>query len=194
MADQLATPQQLANLLQLTWADLSADQQATLTMLVELATAKVQDACGQRLVDAESTAVIDVEMWECDRYLPLPQRPVRSVESVEIDGEACTDYLLRSQQLWRLYGWNVNSSAPTQVTVAFTHGYLDGDQALQPAVNDTLVLARMGWGNPSGVTGESLDDYRVTYAEADARMQVTPPMRDALIAAYGTGAYVVGSR
>lgn len=185
MADQLVTSAELETFLQET---LDAD---TATLLVELSTAKVQAACGQRLVQATSTFVIDVDMWVCDEYLPLPQWPVQSVASVDIDGEPCTDWLLRKQQLWRLAGWNVNPTAPTQVTVTgCVHGYPDGAQGLELARGVALSLAAAGYGNPSGIVSEGIDDYRVTYAEAEPRMQISASVRDMLRAAYGVGAYV----
>jgi hypothetical protein len=197
MADQLATPQDLASLLQLTYASLSAAQQATLTMLVELATAKVQRmAGGQRIVDTTDTAVIDVTD-PCDLYLPLPQWPVISVTSVELDGTALvvgTDVFLRSQMLWRSSGWMNRYSPPSQAVVTSRHGYIAGSQWLQLARDHTLSLAVMGWGNPTGATSEAIDDYRVTYAQADARMQPTEQMRAAISDAYGTSAYAVSVR
>ena len=193
MADRLVTPQELASFLQLTYADLTTVQQANLALVVEVATGKVQSAAGQRLVDTTSTALIDVDICEFGPWLPLPQLPVRSVSSVLIDGVAATDWYLRRQQLWRLNGWNVNSSAPTQVTVAHTHGYMAGDQALEPARGMTFALGAAGSSNPTGAASEQIDDYRITYAEADARMQVTGSMRDLLRSTYGTTAYVTGS-
>ena len=194
-ADMLATPQDLASLLQLDYDSLTPAQQATMTMLVELATAKVQRAAGgQRIVEATSTAVIDVEPWHCDEYLALPQMPVRSVESVEIDGNPISDWRLSAQKLWRASGWRGNWSEPTQVKVTYTHGYQPGSQWLQLARDVTLSLARMGFGNPGGVMSEAIDDYRVTYAEADARMEMTEHMRQAIADAYGISAYVTGSR
>jgi hypothetical protein len=191
MADQLVTPSELASFLQ---QDVDT---ATANLLINLATAKVQAACGQRLVSATSTFVIDVDMCECDHYLALPQMPVRSVGSVLIDGVADTTWLLRSQRLWRLYGWNTNPNAPTQVTVqTVAHGYLAGAQGLELARDYTFALAGAGYSNPSGgaVQSEQIDDYRVSYADADARMQVSPFMRDQLRAAYGSPAYVTSSR
>jgi hypothetical protein len=188
MADQLVTPSELASEMQ---QDLDT---ASAVLVIEMATGKVQGAAGQRLVDATDTAVIDVEIGDCDPYLSLPQLPVRSVASVLIDGVADTTWLLRGQRLWRRYGWSVNRSQPTQVKVLNTHGYLAGSQFLQPARAMVFALAQVGYGNPSGATSESLDDYKVTYAEADARMQITGSMRDQLQALYGTGAYVLGSR
>lgn len=188
MADQLATPADLASLLQ---QDLDA---STANMLLELATAKVQRAAGgQRIVDTTDTAIIDVEPWHTDRYLALPQLPVRSVSAVLIDGVASTDWLLRNQKLWRACGWGL-SCQPTQVTVTYAHGYPTGSQWLQLARDATLSLAKLGYGNPSGATSEAIDDYRVTYAEADARMQMTEQMRQAIADAYGTSTYVTSSR
>lgn len=195
MADQLATPQDLASLLQLDYAALTAAQQATMQMLVELATGKVQRAAGgQRIVDATDTAVIDVNPGDCDRYLALPQLPVRSVAAVLIDGTAVTDWRLSQQMLWRSAGWSRSWCEPTQVTVTYTHGYPTGSQWLQLARDHTLTLARMGMGNPAGALSEALDDYRVSYAEADARMQMTEFMRQAIADAYGISAYSTGSR
>ncbi len=194
MADQLASPQDLASLLQLEWATLSATQQATMTMLVELATGKVQRAAGgQRIVDIADTAVIDVtDPW--DPYLALPQLPVRSVDEVRLDGAVITDWALRSQMLWRACGWMRTWSPPSQVAVVYTHGYATGSQWLQVARDHTLSVAKVGWGNPTGAISQAIDDYRVTYAQADARMQLTEQASQAIADAYGAGAYVTSSR
>lgn len=189
MADQLVTPSELASFLQ---QDVDT---ATATLLIEMATGKVQAAAGQRLIEATSTFLIDVDV--CSPWTPwleLPQRPVQSVTSVEIDGEAVTDWYLRSQRLWRLNGWNVNASAPSQVTVVATCGYPSGAQYLQLARDMCLALAGAGYGNPSGASTEQIDDYRVSYTEAHARMQVTPAMRDLLRDAYGVTAFVTSSQ
>lgn len=197
MADQLATPQDLASFLQLgAYASLSADKQATLTMLVELATAKVQRAAGgQRIVATTTTgAVIDLQPGYDDCYVPLPQLPVRAVASVALNGTAVTDYYLRSQCLWRATGWSGWSYIPPQLITTYDHGHLAGAQALQLARNYVLQLARGGWGNPLGQTSKAIDDYRVTYAEADARMVLPPAAEEAIADAYGTSAYVSVSR
>ena len=195
MADQLATPQDLASLLQLDYASLSSDQQATMTMLVELATAKVQRAAGgQRIVEATDTEVVDVTERACDLYLPLSQFPVRSVAAVVLDGSAITDFYLRRQMLWRANGWLLSCDPPSQALVTYTHGYADGSQWLQHGRDMTLSLARLGWGNPGGASSEAIDDYRVTYAEADARMQVTDYMAASIADAYGVSAYSTGTR
>jgi hypothetical protein len=107
---------------------------------------------------------------------------------------AITDWYLRSQKLWRALGWSTNATAPSQVTVTYSHGLLAGAQDLGLARDFTLALAAAGYGNPGGVaSSEQIDDYRVTYADADSRMRVTDSMRDQLRAAYGRPAYVTSS-
>lgn len=200
--DLLATPEELATYLQLgPYASLTPAKQASLTMLAQMATAKIQRAAGgQRIVAAVTTgAVIDLPAGHDDQYAALPQLPVRQVLSVAVDGTAITDYYLRSQALWRLRGWRGTGygnvyTRPTQLTVSYAHGHLPGSQALQPARTWALELARGGYGNPKGVTSEAIDDYRVTYAEADARMQIPSGVASAIAAAYGTSAYVTMSR
>lgn len=187
-ADLLATPSDLASLLQ---RDVDT---ATATLLLELATAKVQRAAGgQRIVDVTDTAVLDISD-PYDLYLPLPQLPVRSVDEVVLDGVTITDWYLREQQLWRAVGWMQSYSPPSQAVVTYTHGYTAGSQYLQLAKDACLSLAQMGYGNPDAVTSEQIDDYRVSYADADARMQMTNYMRSALASAYGAGSHVVSAR
>lgn len=195
MADQLVTPQELATFLLIDYAGLSALGQANLSLLIDMATGKVQAAAGQLLVELTTSPNIDVDFHECDEYLPLPQRPVQSVAAVLIDGVACTDYVLRKQMLWRLLGWNVNVSQPTQVIPTYTHGFPTGARGLQLARDMTFGLAAAALDNPGGsISAESIDDYRVQYASAEARMQVTPSMRDMLADEYGTSAYTTSSR
>jgi hypothetical protein len=197
MADQLATPQDLASFLQLgAYASLTAAKQATIVMLVELATSKVQRAAGgQRILEATSTGtVIDLPPGYDDQYVPLPQRPVRSVASVLLNGTAVTDFYVRSHSLWRLSGWTGWSSVPPQITTTYGHGHPAGSQALQFARTTVMELARGGWGNPLGQTSKAIDDYRVTYAEADARMVLPQPTVEALAQQYGISAYVTASR
>lgn len=189
MADQLATPGDLASALQ---RDLDL---STATLLLELATAKVQRAAGgQRILAATTTAglfAVDDENWE--PYLPLAQFPVRSASVVLLDGTAVTDWYLRNQMLWRAAGWRTTST-PALVTVTYEHGHTAGSQYLQLARGATLALAQLGYGNPDNAKSEAIDDYRVDYGEADQRMQLTDHLQQALMAEYGTSAYVTSSR
>lgn len=187
MADMLATLEDLTKLLPGVDSD-------TGTMLLELATSRVQRAAGgQRILEVTDTAIIDVRS-SCDPYLPLPQLPVMSVDTVLLDGTAITDWYVREQQLWRASGWMASWSPPSQATVTYTHGHPDGSQYLQLARDATLSLAVVGAGNPTAATSEQIDDYRVTYADADARMQMTESLREAIAGQYGTSTYITGSR
>jgi hypothetical protein len=188
VADQLATPADLAAMLQ------SDVDTATATMLIELATSRVQGAVGQRIIDLTDTALIDVDDYaNWSQWLELPQHPIRTVTTVVLDGSTITDYLLRKQKLWRLNGWLTNFWMPSQVAVTYSHGFPAGSQYLQLARSATLALAKMGYGNPAGLAGESIDDYRVTYDQASARMELGEPLRAALVAAYGTASHVTVS-
>jgi len=185
VADQLATVADLEALLQTTIPA------ATATLLLELATSVVQAAAGQRIVDVTDTAVVDV--LEQSLWLDLPQYPIRSVTSVELDGTVITDFHLRRQRLFRASGWLESYDPPSQAVVDYDHGLVDGSQYLQLGRNMTLSLAAAGYGNPSGVESESIDDYRVSYQEALSRMELTPFMREAIVNAYGRSAYVTSS-
>lgn len=198
--DMLVAPEELATFLQLgPYASLTPAKQASLTMLVQMATAKIQRAAGgQRIVAATTVgAVIDLPAGYDDQYVALPQSPVRQITSVAVNGSAVTDYYFRSQMLWRHVGWGWETGyrgTPPQLTVTYTHGHLPGSPALQPARTWALELSRGGWGNPKGVTSEAIDDYRVTYSEADARMAIPAGVQQAIADAYGNSAYVTLSR
>lgn len=185
MADQLATQADLEAILQRTVAA------PTATLLLELATSVVQGAAGQRIVNVTDTAVIDVT--EPGRWLDLPQYPIRTVVSVTLDGTAITDWSIRQQRLYRSIGWMQRLDPPSQAVVQYAHGLVAGSQYLQLGRNMTLSLAAAGYGNPTLVESEAIDDYRVTYAEALSRMELTEFMRAAIVNAYGRSAYVTSS-
>lgn len=202
MADQLATPTDLAALLQ------SDVDTSTATLLIEMATAIVQQACGgQRIVQV----VGDVLTMGCysDSWLDLPQIPVTAVASVVLDGvtlTANTDYKLIGNRIWRRYGWQANLGypwdwsyswahatippgypvqEPSTVVVTCTHGYAAGSQDLQLARSAVLSLARSGYSNPSGASSESIDDYSVTFDAMVAQMDAAPHLKAALNKKYG---------
>lgn len=190
MADMLATVEDLASLLQVGDLDRS-----TATLLIETATARVQAAAGgQRIVDLTDTALIDVDdptQWS--QWLDLPQYPIRSVATVVIDGAAVTDFLLRKQKLWRLNGWLTNFWSPSQTAVTYSHGYQAGSQYLQLGRQMTLSLAASVIANPSQLMSEAIDDYKVQFAEAASRMELSEFSRKAIRDAYGVDTYVTVS-
>lgn len=186
MADQLATPEDLAALLQM---DLDL---ATATVVIEAATAVVQEAAGrppQRLVLVENDEA--TLLGTTDSWLDLPQRPVTDVTSVTLDGGLITDHTRFGSRLWRSCGWAASACAPSTVQVVYSHGYPPGHQVLQLARSAVLSLARVTYANPTGQTSERLDDYAVAYAAVAAAMEASPHLRAGIRRQYGRGAGLV---
>ena len=183
MADQLATPEDLASLLQ---KDLDA---ATATLLVEIATAVVQAEVRQRLVQVvDDTATL---LGSAESWLDLPQRPVTEVKSVTIDGEPVAegsgsgDYRRFGSRLWRDGGWATRWTEPSTVEVVYTHGYAPDAQELQLARGAELSIIRDWYDNPSSVTSEKIDDYAATYSALASRLEASTYLRAALRRQYG---------
>lgn len=190
MADQLATPQDLAALLQ---QDLDA---STAAVVLEAATAVVQEAAGgQRILEVEDDEFQLV--GGLSNWLDLPQRPVQSVASVGLDGTALSagtasgTYRLSGASLYRDLGWYSEIYVPADIAGVYTHGYPAGHQGLQLARHATLSLARAAYANPSGVAREQIDDYAVAFEAAAAAMQASPAVRAALRRQYGRRASFV---
>lgn len=191
MADMLASPEDLAALLQ---RDLSTVE-ASATLALEAATAVVQAMAGQRIVRATTT---DAIVWGgADPVLVLPERPVISVTSVTYGGSALTEgtasgtWRLARDGIWRDLGWLEVAGEPSPVTVTWTHGYLDSDQEAQLGRGFTLSLARNLFTNPGGAVREQIDDYAVAYAEASAALAAQPGATALLRKQYGRRAAMV---
>lgn len=201
MADQLATPEDLASLLERD--DIDAYKAG---VLVEIATSIVQDAAaGQRIVQVVGDVMPLI--GTTDSWLDLPQIPVTAVISVELDGNvlaAGTDYKVFGNRIWRRSGWQSNwgqwdhpyparqrlydwwpPNEPSAVIVTNTHGFPAGDQRLQSGRGAVLSLCTGAYGNPTGASAESIDDYRVTYDKLAAQMETSPHLAASLRRKYG---------
>lgn len=186
MADQLASPSDLASLLQ---QDLDA---STATLLVEVGTAVVQAAAGQqRIVQVTDTATV---IGTTDSWLDLPQIPVTAVSSVTIDGVAQTlgvpgsggsTYRVHGNRLWRGDGWQIYCGEPSKVVVGCTHGYAAGLQELQLGRGAVLSIIKGAYAAPSGATRISIDDYTEAYEALSAQMDASPSLKAALHKQYG---------
>jgi len=177
VADQLATPSDLASFLQ---QDLDA---STANLLINCGTGVVQATTGQRIVRATTTPSIPGG-WS--QWLDLPQWPVVSVASVELDGEVITDWSLIGVRLWRPGGWQA-SSRPSVVEPTYTHGYDPADQYLQFARSAALSLCAPFYSNPDGASSVKIDDYAATYTAMSSSMAANSKLSDLLRAAYGAG-------
>lgn len=208
MADQLATPEDLASLLERD--DIDAYKAG---VLVETATAIVQEAAGGQRIVQVAGDVLPI-MGTTDSWLPLPQLPVTAVTSVVLDGTTLTvgtDYQVFGNRLWRGVGWQTNlgwpmdwprtawpgftwansTASPSLAVVTYTHGYAPGAQELQLARSAVLSICTGAYGNPQGLKSESIDDYSATYAALSGQMEATPFLKTALAKKYGRRAGIV---
>lgn len=193
MADMLASNVDLATLLGKESPDELDNSSGTLAL--EVSTAVVQAAAGQRIVRATTT---DGVLWGgADRVLPLPERPVVSVASVTYAGSLLTQgtasgtWRLAPDGIWRDLGWTECSGEPSQVLVTWTHGYLPEDQGIQLGRGVALSLARGLFVNPEGVVREQIDDYAVAYSEAQTALEAQPSLVALLRKQYGRKAAMV---
>lgn len=169
--------------------------------MLDVASAVVRDAAGSPISETDSTVVLYA--WG-DRMLQLPGLSVQSVSAVEIDGTATTDYRFVGTALYRASGWG-HPSEPADVEVTMTHGLPE----IPPDIIDLVCnLAAAGQAEAASMAAggafdprvvvESIDDYRVQYAEgANAVASVfdlPAGTRARLRARFGGGASVVEYR
>lgn len=166
----------------------------TATILLEIATAVVQAAAGQRLIQVVGDLhVFDLDTIDTSRYLELPEVPATAVGPVVVGATTVTDYVteLSRGRLYRACGWRTPAvhpyGAPSTVTVTYTHGFATGAQDLQLARSFVLAIAAGGATNPSGAIREQIDDYAVQYDAAAAHLDASPIMAMALRRKYGRG-------
>jgi hypothetical protein len=185
MADQLATPEDLASALERDDIDASKA-----VLLVECATAVVQEAAGQRLVQVVDD-VLEI-MGTTDHWLALPQIPVSAVSAVTIEGTVTTHFKKFGDRLWRRDGWlscggtnHWRGPEPAQVVVTYTHGYAPGAQELQLARAAVLSITTAAYGNPAGLKSEKIDDYAATFGVLSGQMDASPYLAAALKKKYG---------
>lgn len=193
MADQLATPGDLASLLQKASVDT-----ASATLAIEITTAVIQAACGGRRI----VRVVDdaEEVWgSTDRVLRLMNAPIVSITSVTYNGSTLTGgtasgtWRRAKYGIWRDLGWVEVCGEPLPTTVVYTHGLLSTDQKIQLGRGACLGLSRGLFENPSGVIREQIDDYSVAYAEASAALDASPSLKSLLRKQYGPKARMVSA-
>lgn len=181
MADQLATPEDLASLLERDDID-----RYKATMLIESATSIVQAIVGQRLVEVvDDELTIEQDQLDRSRYIYLPEHPVSEVSAVTISGVTIADWTLSRGRLWRPYGWDLPrygawASMPYNIGVVYSHGCPLGDQRLQLARASVLGLLRGVYGNPTGAAQVSIDDFSASYAAMSSQMDASPFLVQAL--------------
>lgn len=161
--------------------------------------AAVRNAAGSPI--SQTTSTIDLE-GEPDQRLRLPGLPVTAVATVEIDGEAVTDWRLRSGSLWREQGWS--GCTPSEVTVTYTHGLpvVPVDIVnLVCRIATAMLLAYRAAPDGSGLAArevqqERIGDYFVTYGDDGGITELELPerTRNRLAARFGNTAALLRSR
>jgi hypothetical protein len=168
---------------------------------LDVASAAVREAAGCPISQATST--IEEEGPNDSLWLHLPGPPITAVASVEIDGEAVTDWRLSRGQLWRSVGWQTGCG-PSEVTVTYTHGLPTVPSDIVDLVCRIAAAALVAYrSQPDGeglaagdVRAERLGDYSVTYGDTGliTEMELPDYLRERLAARFGGAAAVVRSR
>lgn len=170
------------------------------TTYLDVASTAVREAAGVPISQTTSTVLLEGPASE---WLTLPGPPIVSVASVELDGEAVTDYRLRSHRLWRACGWSPTCE-PSEVEVVQTHG-------LNPVPSDIVdLVCRIaataladyradpeGAGLAAGdIRSERIGDYSVTYGDSGliTTMELPDYLCERLAARFGGGATIVRLR
>lgn len=133
-----------------------------------------------------------------DKYdLPLPERPVQSVTSVDINGDQLTegtDYTVHETHLELLPDSSFGSwpTSRRSVTVEWTYGFAEAPPAIQAAVI-RLVRSSLDQIKTDGLGNESLPDgasygYR---PPADIRREVRSEVSEYSAPSYSGGTIVV---
>ena len=160
------------------------------------ATAFLQGELGQ-LIEAGTATV--TTRWR-GGVIRLPQRPIRDVTAVLLDGVASTNFSFIDQELHlpaRMGHSDFGEYTPyTDVTVTFDYGYVTVPSEIKAwtlALASQILSASAGGslGMPS-VQSETIDDYSVTYVTDGSNMTLPANVLDRLRARYGDGAYVTG--
>lgn len=168
------------------------------TAMLAVASSVVRAAAGSPILETNST--VSLSAWG-GWLLPLPGMPVQSVATVEIDGEAVTDYkLVDSAHLWRQCGWG-HECEPVTVEVTMTHGLPAVPTHVVQLVCDLAIAgaaAAADGAHDPRVIAERIDDYSVSFApgaQAVASAVELPPMTKRwLRTQFGGGASVVTYR
>ncbi|MHC3391299.1 head-tail connector protein [Streptomyces lavendulocolor] len=176
------------------------DETAVVGVYLDVASAAVREAAGCPISQTTSTVTLD---GEPEQRLRLPGPPVTAVAAVLLDGEAVTDWRLRSSCLWRAGGW-APTREPSEVVVTYTHGLpvvpADIVDLVCRIAAATLVAYRAEDGGTGlaaqDVRAERIGDYSVTYGDSGRITEVELPdyLRNRLRARFGGGAAVVRSR
>lgn len=178
----------------------AAETDIVATFLAE-ASAAVREAAGVPI--SQTTSTVDLEGPDDSQWLTLPGPPIQSVATVEIDGQAVTDWRLRSHRLWRAGGWSTGYG-PSEVTVTQTHGLpevQDDIVGLVCRIAAAVLVAHRAEPDGEGlaakdVRSERIGDYAVQYGDGGRITEIELPeyLREQLAARFGGGISLLKAR
>jgi len=170
------------------------------TTYLDVASTAVREAAGVPI--SQTTSTVSLE-GPATQWLSLPGPPIVSVATVEIDGEAVTDWRLRSHRLWRRCGWSPTCD-PSEVDVTQTHGLATVPSDIVDLVCRIAATALAdyradteGAGLATGdIRAERIGDYSVTYGDAGliTTMELPDYLCERLAARFGGGVALLSSR
>ncbi|WP_319061426.1 hypothetical protein [Streptomyces europaeiscabiei] len=171
---------------------MAVEEAGAVAVWLDVASTLIRDAAGSPISEITST----VKLEGSGGRLRLPGWPVTAVSAVEIDGEAVTDWKLRSGALTRSCGFPDGS----EVEVTYTHGLPEVPSDIVDLVcrlaGQQLVALRNGETASRPLKTERIGDYAVGYdTDVDSgTMLLTDFQRNRLAARFGGGAGSVRSR
>jgi hypothetical protein len=150
-------------------AYLQADLDSTSADLaIRVAEGLVRGYCRQTISEVSTTAVLPVQLGDAGYYVDLPERPVSTVTTVEVNGTAYAagvDYQVDGSRIWLA---DVTSSAddfaPVDTAeVTYTHGWA---AIPDDVIAVTLSVSGRVYDNPRGMRMESVEGYTYTRGGA----------------------------
>ncbi|MGW2044642.1 hypothetical protein ACWCPF_05595 [Streptomyces sp. NPDC001858] len=178
----------------------TAQEETVAETYLDVASTAVREAAGVPISQTTSTVTLEGPAAE---WLTLPGPPIVSVATVEIDGEAVTDWRLRSHRLWRAGGWSPGCG-PSDVEVIQTHGLAVVPSDIVDLVCRIAATALADYrADPDGaglaagdIRSERIGDYSVTYGDSGliTGMELPDYLRERLAARFGGGAALVTFR
>lgn len=157
-----ATASELADRL---GVSLSESEESRAKGLLELASSLIQQEAGQEIEQVEDDELTR-RGTESARIL-LPERPVKSVSKVVLDGEEIEEedewYVEGDELVREVGGWG----QPDEVLViTYTHGYEAVPDIAKVICLEAVVRA---WINPGSVLSEEYGSERVAYSQGTPR-------------------------
>lgn len=188
----------LASVSDLEDREVDVTNMALFNTMLAVASATVRSAAGSPIL--ETTSTVALAAWG-ETLLDLPGHPIRSVDSVSLEGSTVTDFKLANGRLWRRRGFGC-AHEPSEVVVTLSHGFAEVPADIVDLVCNLATAgaaaANAGETFDPRTVSEKIDDYYVQYAtgaEAVASIMDLPrASRDRLSARFGGGASVIEYR